>query len=117
MAEYDDLAQIEKLHVEQAQLDQALTILEDHDGIVTMFTVAAPYLVPDPQNPTPPPLVMPPMPVSIMTIDPGQNLMAAAHAACVQRYNAINQELRDLGVTGGPPDHSQGGGGGPPHEA
>jgi hypothetical protein len=43
-------------------------------------------------------------------VDPKQNLIAGIHANLTQRYNDINQELRDLGVTGGPPDHAQGGG-------
>lgn len=101
MAEYDDLRQIERLYAEQAQIEQALMILEDHNGTVSSYTVA----------PTSSGIGMPVMPVQIVTVDPTQNLMASVHASLVQRYNTINQELRDLGVTGGPPDHAQGGGG------
>lgn len=106
MAEYDDLKQIEALYAEQAILDQALTILEDHDGKVVNFTVAPTF-----PSGAPPVAIMS---VLVSIAEPKQNLNAAAHAACVQRYNQINKELRDLGVTGGPPDHAQGGGGGPP---
>ena len=104
MADYNDLTTIEQLHAEQAQLTQALTILDDHNGTVTMFSVAAVY---SPAALPPPAMVMP---VTIMTVDPSQNLMAGVRASCVQRYNAINAELRALGVTGGPPDHAPGGG-------
>ena len=108
MADYNDLAQIERLYAEQAQLTQALTILDDHDGTVTMFGVAPVY---PPGAPPPSGMVMP---VTITTVDPSQNLMAGVRASCVQRFNAINAELRALGVTGGPPDHAPGGG--PPVE-
>jgi len=101
MAEYNDLQQIERLHAEQAQIEQALMILEDYAGTVSHYTVA-----PTASSSG----SMPPMSVQIFTVDPGQNLMASVHASLVQRYNAINKELRDLGVTGGPPDHAQGGG-------
>jgi hypothetical protein len=95
VAEYGDLTKIEQLHREQEVLTQAMTILEN-DGTISAFT-ASPVAQAQTSVLT--------MPVMVMTVDPKQNLMAACHAACVQRYNQINQELRDLGVTGGPPDH------------
>jgi hypothetical protein len=104
LAEYSDLTQIAKLQAEQLQIEQALLLLEEHDGIVAAYTVSAP---PQPAGM----MGSPPMPVHIATVEPKQkNLMASVHASLVQRFNDINQELRDLGVTGGPPDHAQGGG-------
>jgi hypothetical protein len=99
MADYNDLAQIDKLHAEQTQLSQALAILEE-DGTVSSYVVA-PVVLPD----GPPPTMMS---VNIMTVDPKQNLMAAVHANLTQRYNDINKELRDLGVTNTPPDQAGG---------
>lgn len=102
MAQYTDLAAIEALYREQAQIEQALTILDEHDGTVSSYTVSpvsAPYVAGAP---------MPPTSVLITTTDPGQSLIAGVRSSLVQRYNAINHELRDLGVEGGPPDHAQG---------
>lgn len=101
MAEYSDLEQIDSLHAEQAQINQALLILDEYNGTVSQFTVAPTNMVS-----IPPPSVMPPMAVTIVTVDPKQNLIAAVHANLVQRYNTINQELRNLGVTGTPPNHA-----------
>jgi len=112
MAEYTDLPYIESLYAEQARIQQALTLLEDYDGTVISYTVA-PGPPPIAKEGEPLPVVpptMPPMSVMITTVDPGQSLMAGIHTNLIQRYNDINKELRDLGVTGGPPDHAQGGG-------
>ena len=98
MSEYDDIATIDRLHAEQAQLHQALVLLDDHDGIVTMFNISPPPPAPG----GPPPVLL--MAATVQTVGPKQNLMAAAHAYCTQRYNDINKELRDLGITGTPPD-------------
>jgi hypothetical protein len=82
-----------------------LLLIEEHDGIVAAYTVSAP-----PQDAGM--MGSPPMPVHIATVEPKQkqSLMAAVHASLVQRFDDINKELRDLGVTGGPPDRAQGGG-------
>lgn len=96
MADYDDIDQINKLHAEQAILHQALVILDDHDGIVSSYMVV------------PGDGAVGVMPVNVLTVEPKQNLMAAAHAYATQRYNTINQELRDLGVTNTPPDAAGG---------
>lgn len=93
MSAYDDQPQIQALYAEQALISQALAILED-GGTVSRYTVA-----PAPPQPGE-------MSVIITTVDPGQNLIAGIHSNLVQRYNTINQELRNLGVTGGPPDHA-----------
>lgn len=96
MSEYEDLQKIAALQAEQLQIDQALTILDEHGGTVSTYTVAA----------TTPAATMPG--VQIMTVDPGQSLISGVRSSLIQRYNAINKELRDLGVTGGPPDHAGG---------
>jgi hypothetical protein len=111
MSSYDDQAQIQALYAEQQQIQQALTILEDYNGTVPSFTVAAVpvQIQPTAGQPFPSSPAMPAMPVTITTTDPGQNLIAACHANLTQRYNEINKELRQLGVTGTPPAHAQGG--------
>lgn len=101
MTDYADVPQVQALYDEQARINEALTIIDDHDGTVTMYTVAATSA---------PPGVMP-IGVQITTVDPGQSLIAGVRSSLIQRNNQINKELRDLGVTNVPPDNP---GGGPP---
>lgn len=98
MADYTDIDQINKLYTEQEALSRAIDVLDNYDGTVSNFTVQPVFAVG-----TMPQAVMS---VIVVTVDPKQNLMAACHASCVQRYNTINQELRDLGVTNTPPNQS-----------
>jgi hypothetical protein len=92
MTEYTDIDQINALRAEQANIDQALTILDDFDGTVSMVTVASADTTA-------------PMPVMVAMADPPQSMIAGVRSGLIQRYNQINQELRDLGVTGTPPNH------------
>jgi len=101
MSEYSDIDQIAALQAEQVKIDQALTVLDDYGGTVSQYVVA----------PTTGGAGAPSM-VSITTVDPGQSLISGVRSSLIQRYNQINQELRDLGVTGVPNDTP---GGGPPH--
>jgi hypothetical protein len=100
MADYNNLAQIEKLYAEQAILAQAIDIFDHHHGTVPSFGVS-----PVVQAGEMPSAVMS---VTVVTTNPGQNLMAACRASCNQRYNDINQELKALGVTNTPPNQAGG---------
>ena len=102
MSEYSDIDQIAALQREQENIDQALTLLDDWNGTVPAYTVAG--------GPTAPGDPIPPAPVLITMADPPQSMLAGIRTGLIQRYNEINQELRDLGVTGTLPDHA----GGPP---
>lgn len=109
MADYDDLSQINALMMEQQKINDALVLLDDWNGTISTYTVIQGPVetrVMDPEVPQP----SPPMPAQITPIDPGQSLLSGVRSSLIQRYNVINQELRELGVTGGPPDHA----GGPP---
>lgn len=99
MTEYSDVPQVQALYAEQAQIARALDLLDNYDGTVTMYTVAGTSATDG---------YMAPMGVQITTVDPGQSLISGVRSSLIQRYNAINKELRDLGVTGGPPDHAGG---------
>jgi len=101
MADYNDVDQINKLYTEQETLSKAIDALDNYDGTISNFTVQPVFGAGTmPQGNI--------MSVIVHTVDPKQNLMAACHASCVQRYNTINQELRDLGVTNTPPDQAGG---------
>jgi hypothetical protein len=96
MTAYDDVPEVNALYAEQAQINQALDILDNWDGTVRSYTVIR--TVPD----------APPMGVTITTVDPGQSLLSGVRSSLIQRNNAINKALRDLGVTNVPPDHAGG---------
>lgn len=100
MTDYADVPEVNALYAEQAQIDQAIDILDNRDGTVSAYTIQATLLDPVARS----------MGVTITTVDPGQSLIAGVRSSLIQRYNQISQELRDLGVTGTPPDHA----GGPP---
>jgi hypothetical protein len=96
MTEYTDINQVNALIMEQANIDQALSILDEQDGTVANVVIAA-----QPAGAS----------VMCMMVDAPQAMISGVRAGLIQRFNTINQELRDLGVTGTPPDHQ---GGGPP---
>lgn len=98
MSEYGDVEQIAALKLEQVQIEQALDLLDNYQGTVSAYTVTATI------SPAP-------GPVPIVTVDPGQSLMSGVRSSLIQRNNAINKELRDLGVDNVPADKP---GGGPP---
>ena len=100
MTDYADIDEVTKLTVEQQNIGNALDILDNYDGTVPSCTIAATTVGFDT-----------PVSVTVAMIDPPQSLVAGVRSGLIQRYNAINQELRDLGVTGTPPNHQ---GGGPP---
>jgi hypothetical protein len=104
MTEYADIDEVNKLRAEQENIDRALTILDDYDGTVSSVVIV-------PTMPIPPDMVASLATVPISMADPPQSMVAGIRSGLIQRYNQINQELRDLGVTGTPPDHQ---GGGPP---
>jgi hypothetical protein len=96
MTEYTDIDQINRLLVEQQQLDSALDILDNWDGTVPACTIA----------PTAGPAGSTwPSSVGVNMTNPPQSMISGIRTGLIQRYNAINQELRDLGVTGTPPNH------------
>jgi len=100
VTEYADIDQINALKVEQTQIGLALTSLDDFNG-----TVPSCLIVPTTGGNQAPPAV------SINMAEPPQAMLSGIRAGLIQRYNQINQELRDLGVTDTPPNHQ---GGGPP---
>jgi hypothetical protein len=104
MTEYSDIDEIAALQTEQANIDRALTILDDYEGTVSSVVIA-------PTVPLPPGMMLPGGAVAVSMADPPQSMLAGIRSGLIQRYNQINQELRDLGVTGTPPNHQ---GGGPP---
>lgn len=95
MTDYADVPQVQALYDEQVQINRALDILDNYGGTIPAYTV----------SPTTGSALIG---VQITTVDPGQSLLAGVRSSLIQRYNAINKELRDLGVTGGPPDHAGG---------
>lgn len=91
MTDYADIDQISALQSEQANIGQALTILDEYDGTVASCTIV--------------PGVVAPVGVAIVAMtDPAQAMISGVRAGLIQRYNEINRELADLGVTGTPPD-------------
>ena len=104
MTDYADLPEVNALQLEQKKINDALVLLDDWNGTMSTYTIV-PGVVDEP-----PVGSSAPMPAQINPIDPGQSLLSGIRSSLIQRYNAINKELRDLGVSGGPPDHA----GGPP---
>ena len=100
MTEYADVPQVQALYDEQAQINRALDILDNYHGTIPAYTVSPTTAG-----------VGAPMGVQITTVDPGQSLLSGVRSSLIQRNNQINKELRELGVTGVPPDVP---GGGPP---
>jgi hypothetical protein len=99
MTDYADIDDVTRLTVEQQSIDEALNLLDNYAGTVTSCTIAATEITPTT-----------PIAVTVATTDPAQAMISGVRAGLIQRYNAINKELRDLGVTGTPPNHA----GGPP---
>jgi hypothetical protein len=96
MTEYTDTEQISRLTAEQRNIGVALDILDNHAGTVPSCTIAATDAVP-------PDL---PMTVAVGMTDAPQAMLSGIKAGLIQRYNEINRELAELGVTGTPPDHA-----------
>jgi hypothetical protein len=96
MVAYNDVPAVNILYMEQANIDNAINLL-DNNGTITNFTVS-----PAPPDPGVMGAPMPSMPVSISTIAPSAALMAEARAALVARHDAITAELAALGVTDSP---------------
>lgn len=95
MTEYADIDHVNALFAEQARIQAALDMLDDA-GTVTWQTIGPTAASTDP---TATPIAMP-------VADAPQSLLSVTRTALVRRHNEINQELRDLGVTGTPPDHA-----------
>lgn len=93
MTEYSDVEQVNKLYVEQQQVQAAISLI-DNGGKMTSFAVSPPEPPPD----TPPVGT----PVYILVADAQQSTMDALRAQLVTRYGAINTELASLGVTNTP---------------
>lgn len=100
MVAYIDVPAVNVLYMEQEQINNAITMLDD-GGRVMNFTVG-----PRPPDPGMMSSGMPMMPVMIMVPDPPAGLMDQARAALVIRQNEIIAELTALGVTEGPPARS-----------
>lgn len=90
MAAYSDAEQIAALKAEQASIDAALDMLDAPGGTVVSVMVGSDA----------------PGTVGVPTPDAPPNLIAGVRSALNQRYNEINRELRELGVTDTPPDHA-----------
>lgn len=101
MTEYADIDEVTKLTLEQQNIGKALDILDNYGGTIPVCTVAATEI----SGPGAP------ISVTVTLADPPQAMVSGVRAGLIQRYNEINKELRDLGVTGTPPDQA---GGGPP---
>lgn len=99
MAEYNDLAEIDRLSKQQATISQALMILEDYGGTISSYTVS-PVLPPDVMGS---PSVMPTM---ITSGTAGEELLTAVHGNLVAQYDDLSVQLTALGVTGAPPAHT-----------
>ena len=103
MTDYSDVEKANTLVLEQSRIASGVAML-DANGTIASFTVAPPPVTATPVSPPSQPMPMATiMPVSIQTVDPSPELVAAARAAMVQRHNAISAELETLGVTGAPP--------------
>jgi hypothetical protein len=99
MTEYADIDQTATLLEEQERIQAALDMLDD-EGTVTWQTIG-----PTAASQTPDAT-----PIALPVADAPQSLLSVTRSALNRRFNEINKELRDLGVTGTPPDHA----GGPP---
>ena len=97
MADYADTAAINALVAEQNTISAALALLDD-EGTVDSVLIGPTELSTQPGA----------MRISVATPDAPHSLVAGVRSGLVQRYNAINRELRDLGVTNTPPDHAPG---------
>ena len=95
MSSYDDTNKISALHQEQAQVSQAVAVL-DAGGTVTSFIVSPPSAT----QPGEMPSSM--MAVGVNTVNPSPELLQQARTALVLRFDAINAELAALGVTDTP---------------
>ena len=95
MTEYADIDRVNALFAEQARIQAALDMLDDA-GTVTWQTIG-PTAASTAPNATP---------IALPVADAPQSLLSVTRSALNRRYNEINQELRDLGVTGTPPDHA-----------
>lgn len=91
MSEYSDIEQINKLYAEQANIQKAMDILDDGGTVASVVT-----------SPTEASTNRMVISVSVTMSDPPQSMIAGIKTGLTQRYNQINQELRDLGVTGTP---------------
>lgn len=94
MTDYADIDQIDALLKEQQRIDQALTLLDDYDGTIPSVTIASADAAAPP-------------PVAVNMTDPPQSMISGVRSGLIQRYNEINHELRDLGVTGPPVAETQ----------
>jgi len=95
MTEYTDVDQVNVLVAEQQRIQAALDMLDDA-GTVTWQTI----------GPTAASTAPDAVPIAMPVADAPQSLLSVTRSALNRRYNEINQELRDLGVTGVPPDHA-----------
>jgi len=99
MAEYSDLAEIDRLSKQQELIAQALLILEEYNGTISNYTVA-PVFEPNVMGT---PNIMPTM---INTGTVSEDLLVYIHENLVLQYDDLSQQLAALGVTGVPPAHT-----------
>jgi hypothetical protein len=92
MTSYSDAEQIAALKAEQESIGAALDMLAAPGGTVVSVMVGSDA----------------PGTVGVATPDAPQSLVAGVRASLNQRYNEINRELQDLGVTDTPPDQAGG---------
>jgi len=95
MSDYANVPEINSLYQEQANILQAVDILDDTGTIMT-FRVA-----PTDQSVNPNALS-----ITIATVSPSQQLLDACRTQMVTRYNDINIQLQSLGISNTPPDLS-----------
>lgn len=93
MTEYTDVEKVNKLVLEQNQLQLAIDILNDNGTVSSV--VASPTDDSDSSDV---------VSIGVLTPDAPQKMIEAVKSGLTERYNAINEELSALGVTGAPPD-------------
>jgi hypothetical protein len=93
MTEYTDVEEVNKLVAEQNQLQLAIDILNDNG------TVSSVVASPTDESDSPDVIS-----IGVLTPDAPQKMIEAVKSGLAERYNAINKELSDLGVSGAPPD-------------
>lgn len=93
MSDYQSIPEINDLFNEQENVQVALDLLDDN-GTITSFRV----------DKTEASFNQDASPVNVATIDPADELLIAARAQLIARFNEINLELNALGVVNLPPD-------------